>query len=465
MSKEKKKANWIEPETTVENEVLPKYFKWVWTSRGVSLGINVILIMQLTYYCTDMLGMTPTLIGSLLLASKLFDGVTDLIVGFIIDKTNTRFGKARPYEVCIVLVWIFTILLFSTPNLSMAGKAVFIFIMYTLINSVCATFLNGTDAVYLARSVRSEKNRVSVMSFNGAILMTFSIVMGMVLPQLIAGIGTTKIGWTIIAAGMGIPLAIIGMLRFVFVKEVAVAPHNNRDKNENDSLPFKKGLKCVFSNKYIWILAMLVFIANLITNIGTAVQTYYFKYIIGNIGMATFIGMASFVTPIMLAVFPMLAKKFGTGKLIKMGAVLGIAGYGIRTIGGSNFITLMIGSVMGTIATLPITMMISIYLIDVMDYGEWKTGTRVEGMLGSVTAFMSKLGSGIASGLVGIIMGLAGYNGSLAVQSATANTAIIALFNIVPLILMVFMLIFGVMYNLEKRLPQIKSDLAERHCN
>lgn len=283
MSKEKKKANWIEPETTVENEVLPKYFKWVWTSRGVSLGINVILIMQLTYYCTDMLGMTPALVGSLLLASKLFDGVTDLIVGFIIDKTNTRFGKARPYEVCIVLVWIFTILLFSTPNLSMAGKAVFIFIMYTLINSVCATFLNGTDAVYLARSVRSEKNRVSVMSFNGAILMTFSIVMGMVLPQLIAGIGTTKIGWTIIAAGMGIPLAIIGMLRFVFVKEVAVAPHNNRDKNENDSLPFKKGLKCVFSNKYIWILAMLVFIANLITNIGTAVQTYYFKYIIGNI--------------------------------------------------------------------------------------------------------------------------------------------------------------------------------------
>lgn len=53
----KKKANWLDPSTTAENEVLPGYLKWAWTSRGLSLALNVILIMQLTYYCTDMLGM------------------------------------------------------------------------------------------------------------------------------------------------------------------------------------------------------------------------------------------------------------------------------------------------------------------------------------------------------------------------------------------------------------------------
>lgn len=457
----KVKANWADPATTAENEVLPKYFKWAWTSRGLSLALNVILIMQLTYYCTDMLGMKATLVGTLLLASKLFDGVTDLVVGFVIDKTNTRFGKARPYEICIVFVWLLTILMFTTPNFGTTGKAVFIFIMYTLINSICATFLNGGDAVYLARSVRSEKNRVSVMSFNGGIIMLFSIGFSMLLPQLIAGIGSTKIGWTVIAATIGIPMAIIGMLRFAFVKEV-VHTEPAKTGEAEQTVPLKTGLSCIMKNKYIWILAGMTFVVQLAMNIGSAVSTYYFKYIMGNIGLATLVSMSSMITPLVMIVFPVLTRKFGTVTILKIGAVLGVIGYGIRIIGGTNLATLTVGSLIGGVAVLPVTMMISIYLIDTMDYGEWKTGTRVEGMLGSVNSFCSKLGSGIASALVGLIMGLAGYDGSLAVQSASANTSIIALFNYVPMILMIVLLLLAIAYKLDKELPQIKADLEAK---
>lgn len=457
----KVKPNWADPATTAENEVLPKYFKWAWTSRGLSLALNVILIMQLTYYCTDMLGMKATLVGTLLLASKLFDGVTDLVVGFVIDKTNTRFGKARPYEICIVFVWLLTILMFTTPNFGTIGKAVFIFIMYTLINSICATFLNGGDAVYLARSVRSEKNRVSVMSFNGGIIMLFSIVFSMLLPQLIAGIGSTKAGWTVIAASIGIPMAIIGMLRFAFVKEVVHTEPAKTGETEQ-TVPLKTGLSCIMKNKYIWILAGMTFVVQLATNIGSAVNTYYFKYIMGNIGLATLVSMSSMITPLVMIVFPVLTRKFGTVTILKIGAVLGVIGYGIRIIGGTNLVTLTVGSLIGGVAILPVTMMISIYLIDTMDYGEWKTGTRVEGMLGSVNSFCSKLGSGIASALVGLIMGLAGYDGSLAVQSASANASIIALFNYVPMILMIVLLLLAIAYKLDKELPQIKADLEKK---
>ena len=457
----KVKPNWADPATTAENEVLPKYFKWAWTSRGLSLALNVILIMQLTYYCTDMLGMKATLVGTLLLASKLFDGVTDLVVGFVIDKTNTRFGKARPYEICIVFVWLLTILMFTTPNFGTSGKAVFIFIMYTLINSICATFLNGGDAVYLARSVRSEKNRVSVMSFNGGIIMLFSIGFSMLLPQLIAGIGSTKIGWTVIAATIGIPMAIIGMLRFAFVKEV-VHTEPAKTGEAEQTVPLKTGLSCIMKNKYIWILAGMTFVVQLAMNIGSAVSTYYFKYIMGNIGLATLVSMSSMITPLVMIVFPVLTRKFGTVTILKIGAVLGVIGYGIRIIGGTNLATLTVGSLIGGVAVLPVTMMISIYLIDTMDYGEWKTGTRVEGMLGSVNSFCSKLGSGIASALVGLIMGLAGYDGSLAVQSASANTSIIALFNYVPMILMIVLLLLAIAYKLDKELPQIKADLEAK---
>lgn len=392
--------------------------------------------MQLTYYCTDMLGMGATLVGTLLLASKIFDGVTDLFVGFIIDATHTKWGKARPYEIFIVFVWGLIVLLFSAPEMSTTGKAIFVFVLYTLINSVCATFLNGGDAVYLARSIRSEKNRVSVMSFNGGIIMLFSIVISMLLPQLIAGMGSTKAGWTTMALIFAIPCAVIGMFRFIFVKEVVDDNQpSDQQKEEVQKIPLKQSLKCVFSNKYI----------------------------MGNIGLATLVSIGSMLTPVILLIFPVLSRKFGTVPILRAGAVLGVVGYGIRILGGTNLVTLTLGSVIGGVAILPVTMMISIYLIDTMDYGEWKTGTRVEGMLASVNSFASKLGSGIASGMVGLIMGLAGYDGSLATQSASALTSIQVLFNYVPLVLMVVLLILGIAYKLDKELPQIKADLAKKH--
>lgn len=458
--KEKTKANWAEPNTTAENEKLPGYLKWAWTSRGLSLALNVILIMQLTYYCTDMLGMGAALVGTLLLASKLFDGVTDLCVGFIIDRTNTKWGKARPYEICIVFVWLLTILMFSTPEMGTTGKAVFVFIMYTLINSVCATFLNGGDAVYLARSIRSEKNRVSLMSFNGGIIMVFSIVVSMLLPQLIAGLGAVKAGWTVIAAMLGVPLGLIGMLRFIFVKEVAAEEPKQGEKQE--TIPLGTSLKCVAKNKYIWILAGMTLVVQLTTNVGSAVNTYYFKYIMGNIGLASLVSLSGMVTPLIMLVFPVLSRKFGTVTLLKAGAVMGVIGYGIRIIGGTNLITLVIGSLIGGVAVLPITMMINIYLIDTMDYGEWKTGMRVEGMLGSVNSFCSKLGSGMASGLVGLIMGLAGYDGTLEAQSASATASIVALFNYLPMVLMIVLFLLAIAYKLDKELPKIKEELAKK---
>ena len=383
-----------------------------------------------------MLGMGATLVGTLLLASKIFDGVTDLFVGFIIDATHTKWGKARPYEIFIVFVWGLTVLLFSAPEMSTTGKAIFVFVLYTLINSVCATFLNGGDAVYLARSIRSEKNRVSVMSFNGGIIMLFSIVISMLLPQLIAGMGSTKEGWTTMALIFAIPCAVIGMFRFIFVKEVVDDNQpSDQQKEEVQKIPLKQSIKCVFSNKYI----------------------------MGNIGLATLVSIGSMLTPVIMLIFPVLSRKFGTVPILRAGAVLGVVGYGIRILGGTNLVTLTLGSVIGGVAILPVTMMISIYLIDTMDYGEWKTGTRVEGMLASVNSFASKLGSGIASGMVGLIMGLAGYDGSLATQSASALTSIQVLFNYVPLVLMVVLLILGIAYKLDKELPQIKADLAKKH--
>lgn len=124
---------------------------------------------------------------------------------------------------------------------------------------------------------------------------------------------------------------------------------------------------------------------------------------------------------------------------------------------------IILGSLLAGVGTSVITMIGSIFVIQCMDYGEWKTGIRVEGILNSVTGFATKVGSGLASGIVGLIMGIAGYVGGAATQSASANTAIVWCFSLIPGILCVIMFILCCFYDLEKKEGKIREELEKRH--
>lgn len=443
---------------------LPFWYGSAWASRAMSLAINVVIIAQISFYCTDMLGMNPILVGNLLLISKLFDGITDLVVGFIIDKTNTRFGKARPYEIFIVLTWIFTILMFSVPDMGEMAQAVFVFIMYTLINSVCATFLNGADAVYLGRAVPDNDSQIKVMSVNGIVVMAGSVVVSILFPQLMAGIGAEKSGWPVMIAMIAVPAAIIGMLRFIFIKEVVTDEQGEKTEKKSDTgkLSLVDTVKVLLKNKYIFIVGGAMLLSTFISTLGTTSGTYYFKYIMGDVGLMSVVSMLSMVTPFFLIFYPVLARKLGNTNMFRAGAVLAVAGFAIRTIGGANMPVIIVGSLLGLLGAMPLSLMINVYLIECMDFGEWKTGTRIEGMMGAVSSFAGKIGTAVASSAVGIIMGLAGYDGTLEVQSAAANNSIVGVYNVLPLILSIALLALAMMYNLGNKIPQIREELAAK---
>lgn len=429
-----------------------------WASRAAALTVNIAVLMQITYYCTDTLELAPGLVGMILLVSKLFDGFTDLIAGFIIDKTHTKLGKARPYELCITIVWILTVLLFSTPDFGTVGKLIWVFVMYTLINSIFATFLNASDAVYMSRAFPEQSTQTKILSFASPIQMICSMIAGATLPLLINSFGKQPGGWTKISLLFAVPYGILGLCRFFFIKEIddeTVAADSNTHS-------LKDLLNTIKQNKYIFIISIFTLLGGLISNIGSAVTTYYFQYIYGDLNIAGLFGALSIITPFILIIMPLLLKKKSLAKLSMYGALIGAAGNLIKFIGGTNLVTLIVGNLISMVP-LMFSCMINIFLIECMDFGEWKNGIRVEGGLGSVNGFAGKLGNGLSSVIVGFVMQLAGYNGALEVQSSSANFAIIALYSIIPFILYIVQFFVIKQYDLDEKLPQIKADLEKRH--
>ncbi len=449
MSKREKKAK--------DPNKMPWYMPLAWSSRGVSLACNIMVVSYLTYYCTNVLLMPAAMVGTLLLVSKLFDGFTDLIAGYIVDKTNTRFGKARPYEFSIFGVWLTTFLMYSCPDLGMTGKCIWVFVTYTFVNSVFATLLNASESVYIARATDNENDRNVMLSVNGIVVMVGTIIVTSVFPILMGTLGTQPGGWVKIVAIFALPLSVIGIMRFIFVKERADAVTEAAEKIKISTL-----IRSLKINPYIFLLAGSVLLFNFVNSTGT-VSTYYFQYIVGDVTKASLIGMLSLVTPLMLIIMPAILKKLSIRNVVLTGAVLGITGNVIRGFAGANIPMLLGGSLLATLAALPLNFFAPVMVIACMDYSEWKTGERVEGAFSAVNGFATKVGAALCSIVMGFVMGATGFDGALAEQPASALNAITALFSWIPAVLFVIIFILMSFYKLDKMLPQIRADLESRH--
>jgi GPH family glycoside/pentoside/hexuronide:cation symporter len=437
---------------------MPLYYVPAWSSRSVSYAVDVVILMQITYYATDVMGLSAGLIGTLLLASKLFDGFTDLVVGYFINKTNTRLGKARPYELMIIPLWVFTILLYSTPNLGTSGKAAYIFVFYTLIQSVFATFLNGTDAIYMGRAISNDQHRARVISLSAFIVMFFAGAASIMLPQLMKTWGVQEGGWTKIALVFGGPMLIAGMCRFFFLKEVNVNPEQEA---KSAGLGLRESLLTLAKNKYSFILAGCLLLVSLVQGLLSIVGTYYFRYVMGNLGLLSILGLFGLAAPLVMLLFPLVMRKLGAMNFIRIGLVLAFLGNILIFFSGANIPLVFVGQFCASLGTAPLGILANLFLIQCMDYSEWKTGKRVDGFVTAMNNFSKKVGGGIASGGVGLIMAAAGYDGTLAVQSGSALGSILMLYSLVPAVICMLAFILARFYDLDKRIPHIKAELAK----
>ena len=428
-----------------------------WNTRPIALGAITIIIGYFSIYCTDTLGMNAALVGTLLMASKILDGITDLVAGYVVDNTNTKWGKARPYEICIILAWLCTVLLFSaSAEWSTVIKSVWIFVMYTLVFSIFSTFLNAAESPYIIRAF-GNKEAVTKVSALGGIFVTFGcMIVSISFPILMGTLATSDKGWSKLMLIYAIPLVLIGILRFIFVKE----KYTDEDTT-SEHVSLKDMFTMLKSNRYAWCLAGVNGVTQFVAGLGAA--TYYFTWIVGDITKYSTLQMFSIVTLFAMLVFPAIIRKKSANFLIFVGSIMGIVGYVINFFAGGNMIVLIIAFMLSGMAALPGSYLRSVLVMDIAKYNEWKGLAPMEGTAAALANFFGKVFTAFGSFILGVLLAAGGYDGTLANQSASALTMIRVLYSFIPALSMAVMLLCTLVYNkLDKQLPQIEADLAAR---
>lgn len=413
----------------------------LWNTRPLSFGAVTILMGYLSMFCTDILQMPAALVGTLLMASKIFDGVTDLIAGYIVDDTKTKLGKGRPYELCLIGVWVCTFALFaSNVEWSMTMKSVWLLIMYTLIWSIFGTMLNAAETPYIIRAFGNAIAVTKASAIGGVFITIGCMVVSVSLPMAIGALGTTVAGWRKIIIMYAIPLLLIGLLRFLLVPESFIPEQDAKE----EKVAIKDILTVLKSNRYIWLLAIISMIPQTISGMGAT--TYYFNVVVGDITKLSAISMLGLVSTLFILFFPAMMKKRTAMDLIGIFSVIGVIGYIMVFFAGSNMVVLIIAFFLSGLAVLPTSYMRAPIIMDVAEYNERHGRPRMEATLSAATNFTIKIGQALGAFLLGIILSMGGYDGALEVQPDSAIMSIRVLCSFMPAVLMLLSFICAVAY-------------------
>ncbi len=435
-----------------------------WKASDVSSAACFVIVNgYLTMFCTNYLGMQPAVVGSILFISNIIDALTDLIACYVVDNAKvTKWGKARPYELGIIGLWVCTILMFYTPEgWNQTLKVIWIFFMYTFAFGVFNTFRVASQQPYMIRAFSENRALVGKLaSYGGPITIIGSMVVSTSFPVAMGRIATSTAGWRTLILLYGVPMLLLGLPRFLFVKE---DPKIDAGL-QYDKVSLKTIWQMIVKNKYIWINAGTIFAYNVITSL--SVLSYYFTYVVGNTDLMGVFSALSFVIIPLMFFMPLLLKKFSAPQIIVGGAVAAIAGYVINFFAGANLGLLMLGGILVSAASLPISYLSGLIIMDISTYNEHLNLPRMDATTAIVSNnFASQIGQGVGGALLGVLLSASGFISTtegVVAQPESAVTMIRLLYSIIPMVLMIGLVVCAfALSSLNKELDAIEKESQE----
>lgn len=430
-------------------------------------GCNIIYTAMsafLLFYYTDYAGVSAFAVGTIMMVSRLFDGVSDIIMGVIVDRTKSKYGKARPWilRMCIPFA-ISGVLLFSVPtSWAETPKLIYVFITYNLVSTVVYTAINVPYSALNALMTQNPYERSVLSIFRNLLATAGTLTINIFTLPLVEFFGNNALAWTKTFFIFGI-IAIIAFLYTFWGTSERVKSVAQLQSTENNDVPVLVGIKALFKNKYWIMMTGMLALFFLMYAINGGSTVYYAKDILGDKNLVgTINGIFNIVQICGMFFIAMMIKKFGKRNIFALGLVLDIVGMLILNYSNGAMSLIIISSVIRGLGNACGGATMWAMVSDTIDYGEWKTGYRTEGLVNSACSFGWKIGNGIGSALLGLILEAGGYVGTAITQTETALFSIEICFIWIPIAIYVIGLVIMSFYHLDKEFPAIIRDLNNR---
>jgi len=387
-----------------------------------ALLLNAVLASYLLPYYTDVLNLQLIWGGVFItvfpIASKIIDALTNILMGYIIDRTKTKQGKARPWLLLSApLLAVTGVLLFTVPNGSDTVKVIWVMISYNLFYSIAYTIYGMSHNLMVPLSTRNVTQRGGLSVFNQiSTIMVSGIVVALIFPMLVMpALGVNKDLWITVMSVLSIAALPLTLLEYYFTKERITEETLGREKERK--IPFRLQLKAIFTDKYFILLIVyfLVYTVGMtIKNIGLV---YYCNYVLGTYQDGVTQTLVSVLggIPMGIGIFLVwpLAKKFGKRNVTMIGFIIYAIGSLICFLAPTNLYVVLVGQFIKNIGGLPCAYVFMALFADTLDHMEWKTGFRSDGTAMSIYNVIMVAAAGICTGVFGFFLNRTGYVGPL----------------------------------------------------
>ena len=437
-------------ETIMTNEKVPSRMRFGFSIADVGFNIayqtTALFIM---YFFTDVFGIVPAFAGMIILLSKIWDAVTDPIMGAISDRTRSRWGKFRPYLLFGALpLGLAMFLLWQSPELSQTGKNIYSLIMYLLLSTMLTVVIVPYQAS-LPTLTLDSKERSSILGTRAVFSIIGTLIAAAATLPLVSMLGgeNQQKGYSMMGLVYGIIIVVTTIFCFATIRERF---HSSGGK---EKVGVKEVFRSIVKNRPFIVLIFGVLFSVSAFSMQGAVINYFFKYNLNQEGLAVVAFAALFVaaaagTPLFVWISKVKSKRFAYNLGMAVMAVNGLLLFLVGDINVWLTIGLFIisGVCLATNWLCPWTM-----VADTIEYAEWKTGLRREGIQYGIFFFIMKVASALAGFLVGTTLAISGYMAN-EVQSTSALLGIKISITLIPAALLVIAIVFISFFNIDAKL-------------
>ncbi len=425
----------------------------------------------LPIFYTDVFGITPAAVGTMLLVTRIWDTANDPIMGVICDRTNTRWGKFRPYLLWVAIPFgIVGVLMFTTPDCGATGKIVYAYVTYTLM-MMAYTAVNVPYASLLGVMSANSGDRTSFASYRMVFAFAGSILVVLIYQPMVDWFKqafSAETAYQLTMTGVGALAVLFFVLTFLWTKERISPPKGQKTNLLQD-------IKDLGGN-IPWFILLGAGVATLIFNsVRDGVALYYFKYYIIEDGAGVklsamtisistlylFLGQATNMFGVMLA--KTVSSFLGKRKTF-MYAMFGAAVFSaiFYYLDKEQLVLIFaLQAIISFCAGIIFPLLWSMYA-DAADYSQWKTGRRATGLVFSASSMSQKLGWTFGGSITLWLLSIYGFQANVE-QTSEAIEGIKYMMSFVPGVAALVSGLVMVFYGLsDAKMNEINKELIER---